>query len=1009
MKKLLSLVLSLIMVLSVVPAFAFSVAAESEVSDLTRDCEHSFTNYVNVDVDYMCKEDCPNRTEENPTGYIAQVADCDKGCGSVSFICEGEENLIVTKEAVEPTCIEKGATAEKVCPDCNQVIIPSQSIPANGHTYGETDIIEDSDFFNEGVGVKTCTVEGCGYEKEVVIPIKTFGETTVAIIGDYENPQTFDSLFGDGSAYEAAEEGDVIILVKDVKLTETATIDKDIVIDLVGHTLTSSVSTPLTADADITFRSTATGLDAEEKSETKGKIKFSTTLVKGSAVTTFDNIEATASANVSIFTPDSSGDAELVIKDSKFTVSNTGTKMAPLTFTSGIVKVDVEDSTLQSGTNGEGIYFNSTGVTGTFKNVIFYKQSNSAVTVTKTGTDGIVFDGCTFKQWGWDNVTVFYMTGGTATLTGGSVVDGDNRPNVVLSVTGGNLTIDGATIKGNKPDSGRYLTSITATKGVDIKKAAFIKGYKTSGSTKIYNGSFYSTANAAKFWNAIADECAVYSVADTTSGEYAFEFESDVTSNNMIYVNACAHDEIETDIAGATVCTSSSSCKHCGGVWEAYQHIGESGEAYDGYGFDENGHWKACSICGEKDPNNSKVEDHKGGTASCGSKAICEVCGNGYGSALEHKFLTEEEIEEKNTQAFEKNMEILELWVSLEDEELTEDEIADISAQIEEKEAELQEFMDSYIGYDEESHWYICQNEGCTEKSGEAEHSGEAMCGSKAICDECGQEFGEVLEHNFAEYVYDENAGCTTDGTETAECENGCGETDTRYISGSKLGHSWVVSKGYAATCSSPGLTDGSYCERCSQVREEQEVIPISKNAHIWDQGVITVEGDCSTDCIYTYTCTLCKTTATHNFGKVSNKHTYSNAYTLDSVATYFADGSKAKYCIKCKKAKTSVTSIPMLTLGKVTLAKAYKKAKKKVTIKFGAVSGATGYEVYIQKNGKWKKYKTTTKLKMVIKKLTAGKKYKVKVRAYVQSGSNIKYGAFSKVKTVKCKGKAKK
>ncbi len=70
----------------------------------------------------------------------------------------------------------------------------------------------------------------------------------------------------------------------------------------------------------------------------------------------------------------------------------------------------------------------------------------------------------------------------------------------------------------------------------------------------------------------------------------------------------------------------------------------------------------------------------------------------------------------------------------------------------------------------------------------------------KATCEEngytrfvcsCGKDkkdnFINALGHSFTEYVYDGNATFDNDGTKTAVCNNGCGETDTVIDKGSKL------------------------------------------------------------------------------------------------------------------------------------------------------------------------------------------------------------------------------
>ena len=58
---------------------------------------------------------------------------------------------------------------------------------------------------------------------------------------------------------------------------------------------------------------------------------------------------------------------------------------------------------------------------------------------------------------------------------------------------------------------------------------------------------------------------------------------------------------------------------------------------------------------------------------------------------------------------------------------------------------------DTEWSYDENGHYHKCLNDGCTVKSDEATHSGgTATCVSGPICDECGQEYGEPLGHDWA-------------------------------------------------------------------------------------------------------------------------------------------------------------------------------------------------------------------------------------------------------------------
>ena len=48
----------------------------------------------------------------------------------------------------------------------------------------------------------------------------------------------------------------------------------------------------------------------------------------------------------------------------------------------------------------------------------------------------------------------------------------------------------------------------------------------------------------------------------------------------------------------------------------------------------------------------------------------------------------------------------------------------------------------------------------------------------------------EIIGHSFTDYVSNNDATCTEDGTKTAECDNGCGAKDTITDEGSALNHS---------------------------------------------------------------------------------------------------------------------------------------------------------------------------------------------------------------------------
>ncbi len=102
----------------------------------------------------------------------------------------------------------------------------------------------------------------------------------------------------------------------------------------------------------------------------------------------------------------------------------------------------------------------------------------------------------------------------------------------------------------------------------------------------------------------------------------------------------------------------------------------------------------------------------------------------------------------------------------------------------------------------------------CGENGGNSGNGGSSGEGSPNV--EQGGEEKPEHTHTFTNYVYNNDATCTEDGTETATCTN-CTETDTRTVKGSKLGHTFetYISNG-DATCTENG-TETATCVRCTE------------------------------------------------------------------------------------------------------------------------------------------------------------------------------------------------
>ena len=138
---------------------------------------------------------------------------------------------------------------------------------------------------------------------------------------------------------------------------------------------------------------------------------------------------------------------------------------------------------------------------------------------------------------------------------------------------------------------------------------------------------------------------------------------------------------------------------------------------------------------------------------------------------------------------------------------------------------------------------------------------------------------------------------------------------------------------------------------------------------------------------------------------------TTSTSYTSKSLAT----GSTYYYKVYAYRTYNG-NDIPgaysSIASAKPVLAKTSVKltaGKKKITVKWSRVSGATGYKIYrsTKKSSGYKCVKTVTKgstTSYVNKSLKKGKKYYYKVRAYRKSGSRYTYSSYSSVRYTKAK-----
>ena len=248
---------------------------------------------------------------------------------------------------------------------------------------------------------------------------------------------------------------------------------------------------------------------------------------------------------------------------------------------------------------------------------------------------------------------------------------------------------------------------------------------------------------------------------------------------------------------------------------------------------------------------------------------------------------------------------------------------------------------------------------------------GSATCEKGPICVICDKEYGSPLGHAFTNYISDQNATTTKDGTKTALCDRGCGAKNTIVDIGSKKSGQIVETikiSTIGLSAISTNIAAGKSIQLTATILPE----------NVANKQLKWISSD-------TKIATVTQT------GKVSiKKGTGGKSVTITAQAT---DGSGVSTSFKIKVMKAAVK--------KITIKGAKKTLKVSKTMKLKAVVKTTKGKP-VNKKVRWTSSNTkyaTVSSSGKVKALKAGKGKKVTITAMATDGTGKKKKVSFKIK----------
>ena len=256
-----------------------------------------------------------------------------------------------------------------------------------------------------------------------------------------------------------------------------------------------------------------------------------------------------------------------------------------------------------------------------------------------------------------------------------------------------------------------------------------------------------------------------------------------------------SHSETENCSGGTATCENKAVCSFCGA--EYGEKLGHDWNAWVSNG--DGTHTRTC----KRDSGHKENGACSGGTATCTTKAVCDVCGRMYGDTVPHNTT---QYDGRDSSGHWDTCSTCDNKLNFEA-HTPDREKADETNPVKCTKCGFEITPAGHYNHTADSEWHNsadgkyhyhkCTHSGCSVILDKANHSGgTATCEDKAACSVCGEAYGEKLGHDYGEVKY------TWTSDNTCKAEGVC-KRDSAHIESETVTATGTTIR--AATCKEKG------------------------------------------------------------------------------------------------------------------------------------------------------------------------------------------------------------